>query len=106
FVTMSMGLLLGALAKGESAALTISMCLFMLLIFWGNAAMPVEMLPRPLFAIARATPTYHMTVAMRSVIMRGEGVASGLPQIGGLAAFGLCLVGAALLKVRRQFLVA
>lgn len=106
FVTMSMGLLLGVMAKGESSALAISMCLFMLLIFWGNAAMPVEMLPQSLFAIARATPTYHMTLAMRAVIMQGDGVASVLPQVGGLAAFGLCLFGAALLKVRRQFIVA
>lgn len=106
FVTMSMGLVVGTLAKGETAALALSMCIFMLLIFWGNAAMPVEMLPEKMFWVARMTPTYHMTIAMRAVIMEGSGLASALPQIGGLTAFGLALFGASLLKVRRQFVVA
>lgn len=101
--SLSMGMLVGTLAKGEEAAVAITMPLVMALFFLGNAAMPLENPPPFIAAVMPYIPTYHMTNAMRAVIRHGSGVGSILSELailGGLAAFFL---GISLWRLRRQY---
>lgn len=103
--SLSMGMLVGTLAKGEEAAVAITMPLIMALFFLGNAAMPLENPPPFIAAIMPYIPTYHMTNAMRAVMRHGAGVGSILTELAILAGLAALLLGISLWRLRRQYVV-
>lgn len=103
--SLSMGIFVGTLVKGEATAMAVVMPIYMVLIFLGNSAMPLLDAPRFIQVMLPWVPTYHMTEAMRAVMMFGEGlgaVTKELAILGGLAAG---LLGIALALMRRQYTI-
>lgn len=103
--SLSMGMLVGTLAQGEGGALAITMPAFMVMLFLGNAAMPLENPPALIAAIMPYIPTYHMTNGMRAVMMEGAGVSSAATELGLLSAMAALLFAFALWRLRRQYVV-
>ena len=52
------------------------MPIFMVLLFLGNAMMPLENPPAFISAIMPFAPSYYMTEALRAVMMHGKGLGS------------------------------
>lgn len=103
--SLGMGLFVGTFVRGEEAALAVTMPLFMILVFFGNAAMPldtIENAPQFLAVLTPFVPTTFMTDALRAVMMYGQGLGEILPELAVLSAFSAVLLGAALWRVRRQ----
>lgn len=103
---LGIGLLIGSWAKDDDAAVAVSMPVMMVLMFLGNAAMPLEDPPAFIAAIVRWVPTFHVTEAMRAVMRDGQGLAAiggELLLISGLAAL---LLGTAIWRMRRQFVLS
>lgn len=106
FMILGIGLIIGSWAKNEDTAVAASMPVLMVLMFLGNAAMPLEDPPAFIAAILRWVPTFHITEALRAVMRDGQGlgsVAGELMLITGLAAMFL---GVAIWRMRRQFVLA
>lgn len=104
-LSLALGLVVGVLAKGEAGALAISMPIFMVLLFLGNAAMPIIDPPRLIAVLLPWLPTYHLTNALRGVMRFGDGLAAVLPEVALLAAISAVGFSIALWLLRRQFVV-
>lgn len=103
FVSLGFGLLIGTTVRGEEAALAIAMPLFMVLLFFGNAAMPMENPPPFVAAILPYVPTFHMTEALRAVMMDGASLATITRELAVLGGLSVALIGVSLWQMRRQF---
>lgn len=94
---LSIGLLIGAWATTQDSAQTITQLVVLPMAFLGGSFFPLDITPTWLQVIANIFPLKHLNSAMLDVMVRGEGPASVLPQIGILLAFALV---AALLAAR------
>lgn len=103
FASLGFGLIVGTLVRGEEAALAVTMPVFMVLLFFGNAAMPLENPPPFVEAILPFVPTYHMTEALRAVIIDGLSFTAAGRELAVLGGLSVALIGASLLQMRRQF---
>lgn len=104
-VSLGLGLIIGMLAKGENGAVSVTMPLFMMLLFLGNAMMPLENPPAFIAAIVPFAPSYYMTEALRAVMMQGKGLSSTIPELAALVLFAAASLAIALWRMRRQFTV-
>lgn len=100
---LGMGLTIGTLVKGEDTAVAVSMPLFMLLIFLGNAAFPLEDPPAFIAAVLPFVPSYQMTEALRAVMRDGAPLSAVYGEMAVLGALALLFLGFALWRVRRQY---
>ncbi len=103
--SLSMGMLVGTLVKGEEAAVAVTMPIVMAMFFLGNAAMPLENPPPFIAAIMPYNPTYHMTNAMRAVIRHGAGVGSVFAELAILSVLAAFFLGVSMWRLRRQYAV-
>jgi ABC-2 type transport system permease protein len=94
---LSIGLLIGAWATTQESAQTIGQLVVLPMAFLSGSFFPLDITPRWLQIIANIFPLKHLNSAMLDVMVRGEGPAGVLPQIGILLAFALV---ASLLAVR------
>lgn len=104
-VSIAIGLLIGMFVQGESAAVGVAMPIFMLLLLFGNSMMPLENPPAFIATMMRYIPSFHMTAALRAVMMRGDGLGEIVTELLILAGFAAGLLGIALVRMRRQFVV-
>ena len=86
---LSIGLLIGAWATTQESAQTITQLVVLPMAFLGGSFFPLDITPRWLQIIANIFPLKHLNAAMLNVMVRGQGPASVLPQIGILLAFAL-----------------
>ncbi|HEU5160728.1 MAG TPA: ABC transporter permease [Streptosporangiaceae bacterium] len=86
---LSIGLLIGAWATTEESAQTITQLVVLPMAFLGGSFFPLDITPTWLQVIANVFPLKHLNSAMLDVMVRGEGPAGVLPQIGILLAFAL-----------------
>lgn len=103
--SLGMGLVIGMLVKGENSAVAVTMPSFMTLLFLGNATMPLENPPAAIAAIMHWTPSYHMTEALRAVMIYGQSLSSAASELAALVAYGAVLLGLALWRMRRQYVI-
>ncbi len=84
---MSIGLLVGAIAKTQQAATSIANLIILPMAFLGGAFLPLDYAPRWIVDVSYAMPLRYLVVGMQDVMARGEGPASALPAIGILLGF-------------------
>lgn len=88
---MSIGLLVGAVAKTQQAASSIVNLVILPMAFLGGAFLPLDFAPAWVRDASYAFPLSYLVTAMQNVMARGEGPAAALPAIGILLAFTLVL---------------
>jgi ABC-2 type transport system permease protein len=88
---MSIGLLVGAVAKTQQAATSIANLIILPMAFLGGAFIPLDFAPRWLQQISYIMPLRYLVTGMQNVMARGLGAASALPAIGILLGFAAVL---------------
>lgn len=88
---MSIGLLVGAVAKTQQAATSIANLIILPMAFLGGAFIPLDFAPQWLRQISYVMPLRYLVVGMQNVMARGLGAASALPAIGILLGFAAVL---------------
>jgi hypothetical protein len=62
----------------------------------------IRVMPWPLQLITYVVPARYFLVILRGIILKGEGIATYWPQVGGLVLFGLAMVTLASLRLARR----
>jgi ABC-2 type transport system permease protein len=97
---MSIGLLVGAVAKTQQAATSIVNLLILPMAFLSGAFLPLDFAPAWIKDVSHAMPLAYLVGGMQNVMARGDGPAAALPAIGVLLAFTL-VVGLIAIRVFR-----
>jgi ABC-2 type transport system permease protein len=84
---MSIGLLVGAIAKTQQAATSIANLIILPMAFLGGAFIPLDFAPDWVRQASYAMPLRYLVTGMQDVMARGEGPTAALPAIGILLAF-------------------
>jgi ABC-2 type transport system permease protein len=79
---MSIGLLVGSVAKTQQAASSITNLIILPMAFLGGAFIPLAFAPAWLQDVSYAIPLRYLVVGMQNVMARGDGPAAALPAIG------------------------
>lgn len=94
---LAIGMLIGAWAKTQETAQGVTQLVVLPMAFLGGSFFPIDQAPKWLRVVTEIFPLRHLNDGMLKVMVRGQGPASVLPQIGVLLAFALV---AAVLAVR------
>ena len=86
---MSIGLLVGAIAKTQQAATSIANLVILPMAFLGGAFLPLDFAPNWVRDASYVMPLRYLVTGMQDVMARGEGPAAALPGIGILLGFTL-----------------
>jgi ABC-2 type transport system permease protein len=83
----SLGLLIGAISKGEEQVITLSMIAMFVFSALGGAWFPLEVTGEAFAIIGRVMPSAWAMEGFQNIILRGQGVGSVLLPAGVLLAF-------------------
>jgi ABC-2 type transport system permease protein len=86
---LAIGLLAGSFAKTPEAGSAVANLIVLPMAFLSGAFFPLQGAPAWLQTISKALPLRHLVDGMQNVMVRGQGPASALPQIGILLAFAV-----------------
>ncbi|HUY46215.1 MAG TPA: ABC transporter permease [Streptosporangiaceae bacterium] len=78
---MSIGLLVGALAKTQQAATSIANLIILPMAFLGGAFVPLDFAPNWMRDVSYVMPLRYLVTGTQNVMARGLGAASALPAI-------------------------
>jgi len=84
---LSLGLLVGAVAKTPESASAISNLVVLPMAFLGGAFFPLDNAPQWLQQLSLVFPLRHMVTALQEVMVRGESPVAVLPEMGLLVGF-------------------
>ena len=93
---MSIGLLVGAVAKTQQAATAIANIIILPMAFLGGAFLPLDFAPQWVRDVSYALPLSYLVTGMQDVMARGEGPLSALPAIGILLGFTIVVTAIAM----------
>lgn len=102
FSCIGIGLVIAAFARQVAGAVILSVLVSFPLIFMTGAVFPLSQMPDFMQWIARAIPLTYAIEALSGVMLRGETLADVAWQIGILLAFGIGLLAAGSILVRRR----
>lgn len=103
FVTfLSLGFLLGAFARNLQQALLLSFFTLFPLMFLSGTVVPLESMPAGMRALSYLSPVRYYMEAALGIFLKGNGLAILWPQLAILAAMGLTLGAAAVVRLRRD----
>ncbi len=88
---LSIGLLVGALAKSQQAATALANLIILPMAFLGGAFIPLAFAPHWLQQVSYVMPLRYLVVGMQNVMARGDGPVSALPAMGILLGFAAVL---------------
>jgi ABC-type multidrug transport system permease subunit len=86
---LAIGMLIGAWAKTQEAAQSVTQMVVLPMAFLGGSFFPIDQAPRWLRVVTEIFPLRHLNDGMLKVMARGAGPASVLPQMGVLLGFAL-----------------
>jgi ABC-2 type transport system permease protein len=86
---MSIGLLVGAIARTQQSATSIANLVILPMAFLGGAFVPLDFAPAWVRDMSHVMPLSYLVTGMQNVMARGQGPASALPAIGVLLGFTL-----------------
>jgi ABC-2 type transport system permease protein len=86
---MSIGLLVGAIAKTQQAATSIANLVILPMAFLGGAFLPLDFAPNWVRDASYVMPLRYLVTGMQDVMARGESATAALPAIGILLGFAL-----------------
>jgi len=99
---LSLGFLLGAVARNLQQALLLSFFTLFPLMFLSGTVVPLESMPSGMRVLSYASPVRYYMEAALGIFLKGNGLAILWPQFAILAAMGLVLGTAAVLRLRRD----
>lgn len=88
---LSIGLLVGALAKSQQAATGLANLIVLPMAFLGGSFIPLAYAPNWIQQVSYAMPLRYLVVGMQDVMARGDGPASALAPMGILLGFAALL---------------
>ncbi len=88
---LSIGLLIGAVAKTQQAATAMANLIILPMAFLGGAFIPLTFAPHWIQQVSYVMPLRYLVVGMQNVMSRGYGPASALPAMGVLLGFAAVL---------------
>jgi len=88
---LSIGLLVGALAKSQEAATALVNLIILPMAFLGGTFIPLAFAPQWIVHVSYVMPLRYLVIGMQNVMARGDGPASALPAMGLLLAFAAVL---------------
>jgi ABC-2 type transport system permease protein len=88
---LSIGLVAGALAKTEEAAVLITNLVVLPMAFLSGAFIPLDFSPKWVRTVAEIFPLKHLVTGMQDVMVRGKSPASVLPELAVLLGFSAVL---------------
>jgi len=100
--TASLGLLLGAVARGEDQVVLFGLILMFLLTGLGGAWFPLDITGETFSRIGHLLPSAWAMDGLQNVIVRGQGLASVLLPAGILGAWAIALLAAASWRLRPE----
>ena len=71
-------------------------------IFLSGFLFPLEAMPRVLYWISYVIPLRYYLVIIRSLLLKGVGIAAIQNQVIALAIFGIAIMGAAAMRFRKR----
>jgi ABC-2 type transport system permease protein len=92
---LSIGLLVGAVAKTQQAATSIASLIILPMAFLGGAFIPLNFAPAWIQDVSHALPLRYLVLGMQDVMARGDGPFSALPAIGLLPGIAAVLTAVA-----------
>ncbi|MFF4651376.1 ABC transporter permease [Streptomyces sp. NPDC001380] len=92
---MSIGLVVGAVAKTQEAANGMAQSIVLPMSFLSGSFFPMDDAPSWLKGISEVLPLRHLVTSVQSVLTRGGGFGDALPTMGGLLLFAAVLTGIA-----------
>lgn len=101
-VFLSLGFLLGAVARNLQQALLLSFFTLFPLMFLSGTVVPLESMPSGMRWLSYASPVRYYMEAALGIFLKGNGVAILWPQLAILAAMGLALGAAAIFLLRKD----
>ncbi len=102
FSCIGIGLVIAAFARQVAGAVILSVLVSFPLIFMTGAVFPLSQMPDFMQWIARAIPLTYAIEALSGVMLRGETLADVAWQLAVLFAFGVALLAAGSMLVRRR----
>jgi len=100
--TLSLGLMISTVCKTQQQAFATNFFLVNPLFILSGFAFPISSMPPFLQWLTYANPVRYFIVIIRSVFLKGVGVAVLAPQLLALAAIGIVLMGAATLRFHKS----
>ncbi|MBP2017477.1 ABC-2 type transport system permease protein [Symbiobacterium terraclitae] len=103
---IGIGLAIAAFVRNGEAAMPVSIIVSMGLSFLGGAMLPLDQAPEIVQAIMRVMPSFYMTHALQQVTMKGQSLATALPDLGVLAGTAALSLSLAAWRLRRTVAAA
>jgi ABC-2 type transport system permease protein len=97
---LAMGMIAGSFTKTPEAASAVANLIVLPMAFLSGAFFPLDFAPGWVTTVSRLLPLRHLVDGMVDVMVRGQGPAAVLPQLGILLGFAV-VVGAAALALFR-----
>ena len=102
FVEMGWGLLVSAAVRTPGQALMAAFFWLMLESILSGQILPVDNMPAAVQVAAQLAPNTHFTIIVRSIMLRGAGLADLWPQVIALGVLGTLLYLAAAIRLRKR----
>ena len=103
FGALAFGLLISTIADTQILAFQAGLIASMLpAILLSGFIFQIRVMPWPLQLFTYLVPARYFLVILRGIILKGEGIATYWPQVGGLVLFGLAMVTLASLRLARR----
>lgn len=103
FTTLGLGLLVSLLVKTQQQAMMFaSFFLMMPFVLLSRFVFPIENMPPAIQRVTAIIPLKYYITALRGIFLKGTGIRELWPQIAALAAFGLVILSAAVLRFRKR----
>jgi len=100
--SLGIGLFLSTVARTQQEAMMLTWFTLLPTVFLSGFFFPLAAMPPVLQAISHLVPLRYYLVIIRSVLLKGVGAETVLPEIAALAIFGVVLMGAAALRFRKR----
>ena len=103
FGALAFGLLISTIADTQILAFQAGLIASMLpAILLSGFIFQIRVMPWPLQLVTYVVPARYFLVILRGIILKGEGIATYWPQVGGLVLFGLAMVTLASVRLARR----
>ena len=100
---LGLGLLVSTIAQTQQVAFQASMLIAFLPTFMlSGFIFPIASMPRPLQLITTVVPAKYFLIALRGVVLKGQGLLDLLAPLGALALFAAAVLGLCALRLSRR----
>lgn len=100
--SLGIGLFMSTVARTQQEAMMLTWFTLLPTVFLSGFFFPLAAMPKALQAISYLIPLRYYLIIIRSVLLKGVGAESLIPEIVALAVFGMVLMGAAALRFRKR----